>query len=113
MEDPCIVLNMESRHQRSLPNSQCFAQAESQTIEAVIHRAMYLLRNGFGNYDVFKNNLLTIAFQFPFENNLQDNIAAMARQYVRSVISFVQRVVMATSPSGLSPTVGPKLPNWC
>ncbi|XP_028085787.1 homeobox-leucine zipper protein REVOLUTA-like isoform X3 [Camellia sinensis] len=54
-------------------------------------------------------SVLTIAFQFPFENNLQDNIAAMARQYVRSVISSVQRVAMAISPSGLSPTVGPKL----
>ncbi|KAL7165604.1 hypothetical protein ACSBR2_041313 [Camellia fascicularis] len=30
--------------------------AESDPPEAVIHRAMYLLRNGFGNYDVFKNN---------------------------------------------------------
>ncbi|KAF5930974.1 hypothetical protein HYC85_031847 [Camellia sinensis] len=54
-------------------------------------------------------SVLTIAFQFPFENNLQDNIAAMARQYVRGVISSVQRVAMAISPSGLSPTVGPKL----
>ncbi|PSR89964.1 Homeobox-leucine zipper protein like [Actinidia chinensis var. chinensis] len=54
-------------------------------------------------------SVLTIAFQFPFENSLLDNIAAMARQYVRSVISSVQRVAMAISPSGLSPTVGPKL----
>ncbi|CAL5357063.1 homeobox-leucine zipper protein REVOLUTA-like [Camellia sinensis] len=54
-------------------------------------------------------SVLTIAFQFPFENSLQDNIAAMARQYVRSVISSVQRVAMAISPSGLSPTMGPKL----
>ncbi|CAA2973088.1 homeobox-leucine zipper REVOLUTA [Olea europaea subsp. europaea] len=54
-------------------------------------------------------SVLTIAFQFPFESNLQDNVAAMARQYVRSVISSVQRVAMAISPSGLSPTLGPKL----
>ncbi|XP_052186933.1 homeobox-leucine zipper protein REVOLUTA-like [Diospyros lotus] len=54
-------------------------------------------------------SVLTIAFQFPFENSLQDNIAAMARQYVRSVISSVQRVAMAISPSGLSPAMGPKL----
>ncbi|PSR95194.1 Homeobox-leucine zipper protein like [Actinidia chinensis var. chinensis] len=54
-------------------------------------------------------SVLTIAFQFPFENSLLDNIAAMARQYVRSVISSVQRVAMAISPSGLSPTAGPKL----
>ncbi|XP_059626783.1 homeobox-leucine zipper protein REVOLUTA-like [Cornus florida] len=54
-------------------------------------------------------SVLTIAFQFPFENNLQDNVATMARQYVRSVISSVQRVAMAISPSGSNPTVGPKL----
>ncbi|KAF2284647.1 hypothetical protein GH714_028797 [Hevea brasiliensis] len=54
-------------------------------------------------------SVLTIAFQFPFENNLQDNVATMARQYVRSVISSVQRVAMAISPSGLSLAVGPKL----
>lgn len=54
-------------------------------------------------------SVLTIAFQFPFESNLQDNVATMARQYVRSVISSVQRVAMAISPTGLGPTVGPKL----
>ncbi|KAK6138095.1 hypothetical protein DH2020_028159 [Rehmannia glutinosa] len=54
-------------------------------------------------------SVLTIAFQFPFESNLQENVATMARQYVRSVIASVQRVAMAISPSGLSPTVGPKL----
>ncbi|KDP44046.1 hypothetical protein JCGZ_05513 [Jatropha curcas] len=54
-------------------------------------------------------SVLTIAFQFPFESNLQDNVATMARQYVRSVISSVQRVAMAISPSGLSPAIGPKL----
>ncbi|KAH9660774.1 homeobox-leucine zipper protein REVOLUTA [Citrus sinensis] len=54
-------------------------------------------------------SVLTIAFQFPFESNLQDNVATMARQYVRSVISSVQRVAMAICPSGLSPTLGPKL----
>ncbi|KAJ7981003.1 Homeobox-leucine zipper protein like [Quillaja saponaria] len=54
-------------------------------------------------------SVLTIAFQFPFESSLQDNVASMARQYVRSVISSVQRVAMAISPSGISPAVGPKL----
>ncbi|KAI5666268.1 hypothetical protein M9H77_16121 [Catharanthus roseus] len=54
-------------------------------------------------------SVLTIAFQFPFENNLQENVATMARQYLRSVISSVQRVAMAISPSGMSPTIGPKL----
>ncbi|OWM84197.1 hypothetical protein CDL15_Pgr028189 [Punica granatum] len=54
-------------------------------------------------------SVLTIAFQFPFEGSLQDNVASMARQYVRSVISSVQRVAMAISPSGMAPPVGPKL----
>lgn len=30
--------------------------ASSDPPETVIHRAMYLLQNGFGNYDVFQNN---------------------------------------------------------
>jgi len=30
--------------------------AEADSPEEVIHRAMYLLRNGFGNYDLFENN---------------------------------------------------------
>nr|XP_043632329.1 homeobox-leucine zipper protein REVOLUTA [Erigeron canadensis]XP_043632330.1 homeobox-leucine zipper protein REVOLUTA [Erigeron canadensis] len=54
-------------------------------------------------------SVLTIAFQFPFENNLADSVATMARQYVRSVINSVQRVAMAISPSGLTPSVSPKL----
>ncbi|CAI0397866.1 unnamed protein product [Linum tenue] len=54
-------------------------------------------------------SVLTIAFQFPYESNLQENVATMARQYVRSVISSVQRVAMAISPSGLNPSLGPKL----
>ncbi|KAL6510918.1 hypothetical protein OROGR_022042 [Orobanche gracilis] len=53
--------------------------------------------------------ILTIALQFPFESNLQDNVASMACQYVRSVISSVQRVAMALSPPGLRHAVGPKL----
>ncbi|XP_059634407.1 protein LEAD-SENSITIVE 1 [Cornus florida] len=30
--------------------------AASDPLETVVHRAMYLLQNGFGNYDVFQNN---------------------------------------------------------
>ncbi|CAI9776455.1 unnamed protein product [Fraxinus pennsylvanica] len=54
-------------------------------------------------------SVLTIAFQFPFERNLQDNVATFACQYVRSVISSVQRFAMAISPSGLNPAIAPKL----
>jgi len=44
-------------------------------------------------------SVMTIAFQFAFEIHLQDSVAAMARQYVRSIISSVQRVASALSPS--------------
>ncbi|XP_026413776.1 homeobox-leucine zipper protein REVOLUTA-like [Papaver somniferum] len=54
-------------------------------------------------------SVLTIAFQFPFEYHLRENVATMARQYVRSVLSSVQRVAMAIAPSGLGPLLGPKL----
>ncbi|CAO2814340.1 unnamed protein product [Amaranthus hypochondriacus] len=67
--------------------------------------------HGAGDATSSGNNrsVLTIAFQFPFDSSLQENVATMARQYVRSVISSVQRVAVAISPSGLNPTVGPKL----
>lgn len=49
---------------------------------------------------------MTIAFQFAFESHMQDNVACMARQYVRSIISSVQRVALALSPSGIGPHAG-------
>lgn len=55
-------------------------------------------------------SVLTIAFQFTYENHLRDNVAAMARQYVRSVIASVQRVAMAIAPSRLSPHIASKTP---
>ncbi|XP_026403159.1 homeobox-leucine zipper protein REVOLUTA-like [Papaver somniferum] len=54
-------------------------------------------------------SVLTIAFQFPFEYHLRENVATLARQYVRSVLSSVQRVAMAIAPSGPGPLLGPKL----
>ncbi|XP_074566730.1 homeobox-leucine zipper protein HOX32-like [Curcuma longa] len=53
-------------------------------------------------------SVLTIAFQFTYENHLRDNVAEMARQYVRSVVASVQRVAMAIAPSHLSSNVGVK-----
>ncbi|XP_058071585.1 homeobox-leucine zipper protein HOX32 [Magnolia sinica] len=55
-------------------------------------------------------SVLTIAFQFTYENHLRDNVAAMARQYVRSVVGSVQRVAMAIAPSRLGSHMGPKPP---
>lgn len=52
-------------------------------------------------------SVMTIAFQFAFDLNLQDNVIAMARQYIHSIISSVQRVALALSPSGFGthPTI--------
>ncbi|GAB4829430.1 Homeobox-leucine zipper protein ATHB-14 [Ancistrocladus abbreviatus] len=53
-------------------------------------------------------SVLTIAFQFTFESHFRDNVAAMARQYVRSVVGSVQRVAMAITPFRLSSFTGSK-----
>lgn len=53
-------------------------------------------------------SVLTIAFQFTFESHYRDNVAAMARQYVRSIVGSVQRVAMAIAPSRLSSQLTPK-----
>ena len=56
-------------------------------------------------------SVLTIAFQFTFENHLRENVAAMARQYVRSVVASVQRVAMAIAPSRLGTQLGVRHPS--
>ncbi|KZV14686.1 homeobox-leucine zipper protein ATHB-14-like [Dorcoceras hygrometricum] len=64
-----------------------------------------------GEGDLSSQNLrsvLTIAFQFTFESHYQDSVAAMARQYVRSIVGSVQRVAMAIAPSRLSSHLVPK-----
>ncbi|KAG8049249.1 hypothetical protein GUJ93_ZPchr0009g114 [Zizania palustris] len=55
-------------------------------------------------------SVLTIAFQFSYENHLRESVAAMARNYVRAVMSSVQRVAVAIAPSRLGPQVGMKHP---
>ncbi|KAK6933356.1 MEKHLA protein [Dillenia turbinata] len=53
-------------------------------------------------------SVLITAFQFPFRSHLQKDVAVMAQKYVRSLISSVQRIALAISPSlpnvGLKPT---------
>jgi len=53
---------------------------------------------------------MTIAFEFAFESHMQEHVASMARQYVRSIISSVQRVALALSPSHLSSHAGLRSP---
>ncbi|KAI3727254.1 hypothetical protein L1987_67066 [Smallanthus sonchifolius] len=47
-------------------------------------------------------SVMTIAFEFAFEAHMQENVASMARQYVRTIISSVQRVALALDPSHLN-----------
>ncbi|KAG8388359.1 hypothetical protein BUALT_Bualt02G0117600 [Buddleja alternifolia] len=55
-------------------------------------------------------SVMTIAFEFAFESHMQENVASMARQYLRSIISSVQRVALALSPSHLGPHGGLRSP---
>ncbi|MED6204835.1 Homeobox-leucine zipper protein ATHB-15 [Stylosanthes scabra] len=55
-------------------------------------------------------SVMTIAFEFAFESHMQEHVASMARQYVRSIISSVQRVALALSPSHLSSQAGLRTP---
>ncbi|XP_010538268.1 PREDICTED: homeobox-leucine zipper protein ATHB-14 [Tarenaya hassleriana] len=58
-------------------------------------------RSGYNHRSV-----LTIAFQFTFDSHSRDNVASMARQYVRSVVGSIQRVALAIAPS-LGSNLGP------
>ncbi|XP_024971803.1 homeobox-leucine zipper protein ATHB-15 [Cynara cardunculus var. scolymus] len=55
-------------------------------------------------------SVMTIAFEFAFETHMQESVAAMARQYIRTIISSVQRVASALSPSNLNPNGGLQAP---
>ncbi|CAL9148033.1 unnamed protein product [Musa hybrid cultivar] len=55
-------------------------------------------------------SVMTIAFQFAFESHLQENVASMARQYIRNIIASVQRLALALSPSCLGSHVDLRIP---
>ncbi|KAJ6394634.1 hypothetical protein OIU77_023778 [Salix suchowensis] len=54
--------------------------------------------SGFSANSGCTRSVMTIAFEFAFESNMQEHVASMARQYIRSIISSVQRVALALSP---------------
>ncbi|EOA26257.1 hypothetical protein CARUB_v10022629mg [Capsella rubella] len=58
-------------------------------------------------------SVITIAFQFTFDNHSRDSVASMARQYVRSIVGSIQRVALAIAPrpgSSISPISVPTSP---
>ncbi|CAA0826910.1 Homeobox-leucine zipper protein ATHB-15 [Striga hermonthica] len=66
--------------------------------------------HGMSNASGTSRSVMTIAFQFAFESHMQEEVANMARQYVRTIISSVQRVALALSPSNMGPNIGLRLP---
>uniref|UniRef100_A0A6N2MK34 Homeobox domain-containing protein n=1 Tax=Salix viminalis TaxID=40686 RepID=A0A6N2MK34_SALVM len=65
---------------------------------------------GFSANSGCTRSVMTIAFEFAFESNMQEHVASMARQYIRSIISSVQRVALALSPSHLGSQAGLRSP---
>ena len=55
-------------------------------------------------------SVLTIAFQFTYDVHTRESCAAMARQYVRTVVASVQRVAMALAPSRVQSHMGNRQP---
>jgi homeobox-leucine zipper protein len=55
-------------------------------------------------------SVLTIAFQFTYDAHTRESCAAMARQYVRTVVASVQRVAMALAPSRVPSHIGDRQP---
>ncbi|KAL5757779.1 hypothetical protein ACOSP7_020390 [Xanthoceras sorbifolium] len=66
--------------------------------------------NDYSTNSSCMRSVMTIAFEFAFESHMQEHVANMARQYVRSIISSVQRVALALSPSHLSSQAGLRTP---
>uniref|UniRef100_A0A7N0TCY1 START domain-containing protein n=1 Tax=Kalanchoe fedtschenkoi TaxID=63787 RepID=A0A7N0TCY1_KALFE len=66
-----------------------------------VHTTGALAAGDSGANHIKQRAVLTMAFQFTFENHLRDSVASMARQYVRSVVGAVQRVAVVLSPARL------------
>ncbi|XP_040381320.1 homeobox-leucine zipper protein HOX29 [Oryza brachyantha] len=105
------IIPIDSPLDTSSPN--CTLDLAS-TLEAATPRSRISGVNGGGGGGACAaaspKAVMTIAFQFAFESHLQDSVAAMARQYMRSIISSVQRIAVALSSSRLAvPRAGAQL----
>ncbi|KAK9102329.1 hypothetical protein Sjap_019583 [Stephania japonica] len=104
-DDGIVTRDMFLLQDASSPN-RTLDLASALEVGPAGNRASGDYSNNGGNM----RSVMTIAFQFAFENHLQDNVASMARQYVRSIISSVQRVALALSPSLLGSHAGLRPP---
>lgn len=72
--------------------------AASDPPETVIHRAMYLLQNGFGNYDVFQNNCEDFALYCKTGLLILDNKSAMGRSGQAASVIGAPLAALLSSP---------------
>ncbi|KAG5000756.1 hypothetical protein JHK87_021828 [Glycine soja] len=99
------IIPLESGKEASSPN-RTLDLASSLDVGPSGNRAS----NGSAGNSSCMRSVMTIAFEFAFESHMQEHVASMARQYVRSIISSVQRVALALSPSHLSSHAGLRSP---
>ncbi|KVI05934.1 Homeodomain-containing protein, partial [Cynara cardunculus var. scolymus] len=84
-----------------LPMMHLFCLRETSSPNRTLDLASALEIGGSGNKVSGDPNtasntarsVMTIAFEFAFETHMQESVAAMARQYIRTIISSVQRAL--------------------
>ena len=100
-----LIITMQFSQEASSPN-RTLDLASSLDVGPSGNRAS----NGSAGNSSCMRSVMTIAFEFAFESHMQEHVTSMARQYVRSIISSVQRVALALSPSHLSSHAGLRSP---
>ncbi|KAF5732137.1 hypothetical protein HS088_TW18G00826 [Tripterygium wilfordii] len=78
--------------------------AASDPPDAVIHRAMYLLQNGFGNYDVFQNNCEDFALYCKTGLLIMDRLGVGRSGQASSVIGAPLAAILSSPLTLLMPS---------
>lgn len=78
--------------------------AASDPLETVIHRAMYLLQNGFGNYDIFENNCEDFALYCKTGLLILDNLGIGRSGQASSVIGAPLAALLSSPLKLLMPS---------
>ncbi|KAJ4839119.1 hypothetical protein Tsubulata_014930 [Turnera subulata] len=78
--------------------------AASDPADAVVHRAMYLLQNGFGNYDVFQNNCEDFALYCKTGLLIMDRLGVGRSGQASSVIGAPLAAILSSPLKLLMPS---------
>ncbi|KAL4325659.1 hypothetical protein GQ457_11G001720 [Hibiscus cannabinus] len=78
--------------------------AGSDPPETAIHRAMYLLQNGFGNYDIFQNNCEDFALYCKTGLMILDNLGIGRSGQASSMIGAPLAALISSSLKVLTPS---------